>query len=92
MGFANRNVDLSRTSIRVQLLLNILPLFETGLRDEEQLLKKLSKKSESSVSIIQSKFHSVKTRKICCGNLQEVGGGVDMWGGSLMSGLGVARV
>ncbi len=25
-----------------------------------------------------------------CGNLQDVGGRVDMWGGSSMSGLGVA--
>lgn len=40
-GFVNRNVDLSRKNTRVRPLLNILPLFETDLRVDEQIFKRL---------------------------------------------------
>ena len=62
MGFADHNVDLSQTSIRVQPLPNTLPLIEIGLRDGEQSLNKENfQKGKSSLSII--KFHSIESRK-----------------------------
>jgi hypothetical protein len=64
MGFADHNVDLSQTSIRVQPLPNTLPLIEIGLRDGEQSLNKENfQKGKSSLSTI--KFHSIESRKIC---------------------------